>query len=209
MCNDLLRWEGSKPFMYVDTRGYVTTGIGNKLSNVQEATSLPWLHKATGLPATPPEIRIAFGQAQAKYAEFRREHPDLKKSAGADYYKDVSDLVLPAATTRDLAASRVEGFVKSLRSIFPRFDSFPTPAQRALVDMIYTLGAKGLTTKFPTVVKACKDGRFDVAAQFCHRKAHADEHRKDDARNVATRDLFKEAERLSTSLQSSNREVRL
>jgi len=205
---DLLGWEGSKPFMYADTRGFVTTGIGSKLSSAQEAAALPWRHKSTGLPATPAEIRSAFEHVQTKYTEFRLANPDAKRSAGAGYYENASDLVLPPDKVTELANSRIEDFLKSLRKLFPGFDGYPVPAQRALVDMVYTLGAKGLERKFPTVVASCRGGAFSRAAEFCHRKAQANEHRGGDARNATTRDLFIEADRLTTTVGRLAREVR-
>ena len=195
--------------MYADTRGYVTTGIGNKLSSPQEAMELPWRHKATGLPATGAEIRAAFDRVEAKYAEFRLAHPDPKKSAGAPYYERATDLVLSTAKVDELANSRIEGFLKSLQRIFPGFDAYPAPAQRALVDMVYTLGAKGLEKKFPTVVASCRAGDFTTAARFCHRKAQANEHRTGDARNELTKNQFLEAARLAASVQTVKREIRL
>jgi GH24 family phage-related lysozyme (muramidase) len=207
--HELLGWEGNKPFMYVDTRGYVTTGIGNKLSSGEEAMKLPWRHKATGLPATPAEIRTAFEHVQAKYAEFRLAHPDGNKSAGADHYEHATDLVLPPGKADELANSRIEGFVQSLRKLFPGFDAYPAPAQHALVDMIYTLGPKGLEKKFPTVVASCRAGDFTTAAKFCHRKAQANEHRAGDVRNAVTRSQFLEAARLAGTVQMVKREIRL
>jgi hypothetical protein len=74
--------------------------------------------------------------------------------------------------------------------------------------MAYTLGVRGLERKFPTVVAACKNGDFSTAAAFCHRKARGNEHRKGDARNVATKNLFLEAANLTTSVRTLTREVR-
>ena len=48
---DLTRWEGEHRCMYVDTRGFVTTGIGHLLKNVDQALTLPWHHSGTGRPA--------------------------------------------------------------------------------------------------------------------------------------------------------------
>jgi GH24 family phage-related lysozyme (muramidase) len=206
---DLVGWEGNKPFMYVDTRGYVTTGIGNKLSSAQEALALPWRHKGTGLPATSAEIRAAFEHVQQKYAAFRTAHPDAEKLPGARYYEHATDLVLPPGKANELANSRIEDFLQSLRKLLPGFDAYPAPAQRALVDMIYTLGPKGLEKKFPTVVASCRAGDFMTAARFCHRKAKAGEQREGDARNELTKNQFLEAARLAGTVQTVRREIRL
>jgi len=207
--DDLLRWEGNKPFMYLCSAGYVTTGIGNKLANAQEAIALPWQHRATGLPATPAEIRTAFERVAAMTTEFRREDPKAPNPFSAKHYQKASDLVLPDGVANQLAIDRLEkDFLKGLRELFPGFDAYPQPAQRALVDMAYTLGVRGLEKKFPTVVKACREGDFRVAAKSCHRMVKANEGRKGDERNVATRNLLLEAARLTSSVQTLAREVR-
>ena len=207
--DDLLRWEGNKPFMYLCSGGYVTTGIGNKLANAQEAIALPWQHKATGLPATPAEIRTAFERVQAMTAEFRREDPHATNPFSARHYEKVSDLVLPDGAANQLAADRLEkDFLKGLRGLFPGFDAYPQPAQRALVDMAYTLGVSGLETKFPRFVKACREGKFADAAEHSDRKLKANRGRTGDERNVATRNLLLEAARLTSSVQTLAREVR-
>ena len=207
--DDLLRWEGNKPFMYLCSAGYVTTGIGNKLANAQEAIALPWQHKATGLPATPPEIRTAFERVQTMTSEFRREDAKAHNPFGPQHYEKVSDLVLPDGAASQLAVDRLEkDFLKGLRGLFPGFDGYPQPAQRALVDMAYTLGVRGLETKFPSFVAACRDGNFAEAAEQSERKLKANGGRKGDARNVATRNLLLEAARLTSSVQTLAREVR-
>ncbi len=207
--DDLLRWEGNKPFMYLCPAGYVTTGIGNKLANAQEAIALPWQHRATGLPATPAEIRTAFERLQAMTSEFRRVDPKAPNPFGAHHYEKASDLVLPDGAANQLASDRLEkDFLKGLRALFPAFDAYPQPAQRALVDMAYTLGVRGLETKFPRFVAACREGKFAVAAEHSDRKLKANGGRKGDARNVATRDLLLEAARLRSSVQTLAREVR-
>jgi GH24 family phage-related lysozyme (muramidase) len=208
LCAELLRWEGSKPFMYADTRGHVTTGIGTKLAGVGDAVALPWQHRNTGLPATPAEIQCAFERVQARFDDFRRANPDPKESAAAGYYAKTTDLVLPPEAVTALASSRIEGFLKSLRRLFPGFDGYPIAAQRALVDMTYTLGAKGLQQKFPTLVAACRSGDFAAAARHCHRKVLANEHRPGDARNVITSGLFAEAARLTATIGTLTSEVR-
>src|SRR5262245_20061809 len=42
---DLKGWEGEHPNLYVDTRGFVTTGIGQLLKTADDAAKLPWLHR--------------------------------------------------------------------------------------------------------------------------------------------------------------------
>jgi GH24 family phage-related lysozyme (muramidase) len=200
----LRQWEGEVSFMYVDTRGYVTTGIGHLLKSSSDAEKLPWRHSTTGQPATPAEIRCAFERLSHVAADYKREHPDAKglplKTA-----ERVSDLVLPDGYATKLAATRVNGeFLKGLRHLFPAFDSFPMPAQRALVDMSYSLGVGGIEHKFPKLVAACREPIPDFAT------AAAESHRSSsrESRNRATNQLFLEAARLTQSIQVLPREIR-
>jgi GH24 family phage-related lysozyme (muramidase) len=206
---DLLRWEGDKSFMYLDTRGYVTTGIGNKLGSVAAALELPWQHKETGRPATPAEIGGAFERVRGLTSKYAAKHPDGKNPFSATHYEEKSDLVLGPGAARELAAHRLETeFLPGLRAALPGFDHYPLPAQRALVDMAYTLGVNGLETKFPNMIAACKAGDFERAAEQCHRRAQSNEHRHGDERNIATRNLFLEAAQLNASLHLVTKDLR-
>jgi GH24 family phage-related lysozyme (muramidase) len=176
LCAELIKWEGYRRHMYLDSHGKVATGIGHALPSAAAALALPWCHKATGLRATRTEIRTAFEGVLAHGKENR-----------APAYQQTSDLVLPPGFAIELATARVEReFLPGLRRLFPHFDGYPLPAQRALVDMAYTLGLGGLG-KFRNLAAACGRGDFTTAADHCHRWASRA------PRNKATRNLFLEA----------------
>jgi GH24 family phage-related lysozyme (muramidase) len=199
---DLHRWEGAHRFMYVDTRGYVTTGIGHLLKNADAALALPWQHKATGRLATGAEVRAVFGRVCEKWADYKRENPN-GKGMSAPKFEPVSDLVLPDGLATKLARDRLQGeFLPKLKDLFPSFDRYPIPAQRALVDMAYNLGVDGLRKKFPTFVAACRDGNFALAAKDSERSSSRKE------RNDATRSLLLEAAQLNAAVRTLAREVR-
>ena len=188
---DLSRWEGSTRHMYVDTRGHVTTGIGHLLRDANAAMALPWLHRATGTPAMPAEIRAVFERVAAQPAG---QH--------ANHYERLSDLVLPPNLPRDLAAARLQHeFLPGIRRLCPGFDGYPQPAQRALVDMAYNLGVGGLG-RFTNMLRACERGDFAAAGAECHRRSCRDD------RNEATRELFLAAGHLMNAMQALLHEVR-
>ena len=190
-------------FMYVDTRGYVTTGIGYLLKNAQAASALPWYHKATGRPATSAEVKAAFDHLRDIWADHRLRNPH-GRGIGASHFEDKTDLILPEGHATRLAMDRLrDEFLPRLRRLLPKFDRYPLPAQRALVDMAYNLGVGKLGKKFPAFIKACRDGNFALAADESRRSSSRKE------RNDETRDLFLEAARLNVTIQALNREVRL
>jgi type VI secretion system secreted protein VgrG len=183
LCTELIRWEGGCQHLYVDTYGNVATAVGHRLPNANAAIALPWRHRGTGVSATPSEIRAAFEQVRA-------QGPGLKSIA----YRFASDLVLAAGVAVDLAVTRVQREVlPGLRRLCPTFDRYPLPAQRALVDMAYDLGTRGLA-KFRNLIAACKRGDFATAAEHCHRRTTRG------IRNAATRNLFREAADLTASV---------
>ena len=162
--------------MYVDRRGVVATGLGHALPTADAAIALPWCHRATGLPATPTEIRVAFTRVRAL-------GPRQKTLA----YRLAADLVLPAGVAGELAIARIERDVlPRLRRLCRNFDSYPLAARRALVEMAGDLGLSALA-KFHMLIAACSQRDFSTAAEHCHR------HGSRKTRNAAMRILFLEA----------------
>ena len=165
--------------MYVDWRGEVRTGIGLVLRDARAALALPWRHRRTGSPATAAEVRAAFEQVRAQ----RAGHV-------APAHQRASDLVLPAGYAALLVIRRLEReLLPALRRLFPRFEHYPLPAQRALVEMANNLGVGGLR-RFFNLIAACNRGDFAAAADHCHRRTIGV------ARNTATRALFRKAANL-------------
>jgi GH24 family phage-related lysozyme (muramidase) len=156
--DDIVVHEGKFPFMYIDTRGYVTVGVGNLVASAATAVSLPFVQRNTGTPATAAQKIVAFNRIRGKPAARR-----------ARYYKAFTKLDLPDASIKTLALSRLRTeFLPGLRGIFPRFDEFPLPARRALVDMAYNLGVTGLK-KFTHLVRSANAQHWAAAARECHR----------------------------------------
>ena len=59
------QWEGYLPYMYLDVRGLVTTGMGNLIDPISLATALPW-QRADGSPASQSEIVAAWQAVKAR-----------------------------------------------------------------------------------------------------------------------------------------------
>jgi GH24 family phage-related lysozyme (muramidase) len=199
---DIRGWEGEHPFMYVDTRGHVTTGIGHLLENAEAALKLPWHDRATGQPATPAQVRSAFDRMREIWSAYKASHPKGKGIAATNF-ADKSDLALPRGVPTKLATDRLrEEFLPKLQRLFPGWGGYPMPAQRALVDMAYNLGVGKLEDKFPRLLEACWRGDFATAAKECDRSSSRQE------RNEATRSLFLEAASLNAVVRGLPKEVR-
>lgn len=153
---DLEKWEGLITWPYLDTKGLVTVGIGNMIPTVDRAFLIPWTTTG-GRRATVPEIRAAWAKLKA-----------AKPAMGSRAYLAITPLRISRSFARELARRRVENeFVPALRQLYPAFDSFPSSAKAALLDMIYSLGKAGLA-KYNTLAVALNvrrvNGRPDFSA---------------------------------------------
>lgn len=141
----LLRFENNIHWMYKDSNGYVTVGIGHLIMNATDAESLPFYNRDTGKPATKLEIDAAFNAVNAAL-------PGLNASK----YENLSNLSLGDADIQDILSDQLEGFTEKLNAWFPDYENYPAKARAALLDMAYNPGNKGLLRGWPRLVNATK-----------------------------------------------------
>jgi GH24 family phage-related lysozyme (muramidase) len=155
-----VKWEGNYPYMYLDSRGIVTVGIGHALAKKGNAQSLPF--ERIGIDATWEEIGQAFDEI-SKESQSQKAAP--KK---AERFADKTSLNL----VQDSIDSILYGdYLKSLNHlliVFPDFSNFPFQAQLALLDMNFNLGDGGFNG-YKDLISAVKNKHWDIAALECHR----------------------------------------
>lgn len=161
-CADL---EGTVPWMYLDSRGNVTAGIGLLLPNVAAAQALPWWTPALTRAATELEISLEF-------ARVRNLAPGLKPDA---YRNNVLSPLLRGVDIDAMLANELGGFIAELVAAFLSFWNWPQGAQLGALDMIYNLGAAGLLGSeikegFPKWVDAATREDWPVCAEQCVRE---------------------------------------
>lgn len=167
-------FEGETDFMYLDTEGRVTVGIGFMMPNEEAAVSFPFLDFDDN-PAS----------AEQKRAEWRKINA-LAKGHVASWYEDSTELYLPDDFISSHLRTLFAVNFTELNRIFPEYGDYPSAARIALQDMIYNLGM----TKFNNFVKlkaAVNRRDWEAAAGESHRKI------RDESRNDAVRDLFLKA----------------
>lgn len=185
---NLVRWEGRIQWLYRDSLGYPTVGIGNLVKTVADSEELPWRvadGAGSGL-ATNEAVRDDYARVQSLPPSLK---PVRYRVANGLY---LSDEEIDSRCVRRLR----EEFIPALIRIFPAFESFPFPAREALVDMIYGLGegreptadkpAKGLRM-FRVMRQCCEERDWEGAARSCNVRTRRDE------RNEWVRGKFREA----------------
>lgn len=155
--------EGRVPYIYADTRGNPTVGIGHLLREPCDAMRLPFCRK-DGTPATQAEIGSAYGLVRST-----RTPCQLVCLSGP---------AIDAIFAADL--------LEKARLLYRNFgnESIPRPAVLALFDMAFNLGG---FYSFPKLRLAVLTGDWKLAAAESHREGIAER------RNMSTRKLFLEA----------------
>lgn len=150
-------FEGSVAYMYQDTVGLVTVGVGQMIPSVNIAKTYPFL-TTTGANASTLEIESDYKRVEALSAG----HPHK-------YYWTKDALVLAGEAIQTMLMKRLKEFDKELRGHYLKYDTYPEPVKLALLDMIYNLGPTRLFGEFKHFGKAVNAQHWKSAAAKCHR----------------------------------------
>jgi GH24 family phage-related lysozyme (muramidase) len=170
----LKEFEGCVPWMYRDTVGKITVGVGLMLPDAKAAEALPFF--AGTRTATPEEIAAEFSRVDA-----------MAMGHASSFYRIAISLELTEQTIDAKLNVVLRGFEDDLRTQFPHYDVMPDGVKMALLDMIYNLGPVGLFRGFPHLMAAVETGAWAQAAAHCMRRGPSAE------RNSWTREQFLEA----------------
>ena len=150
-------FEGIVPWMYLDTRGYVTVGVGEMLATAARAQLLGFLD-VNNQPATANAILADYTRVSA-----------LAPAKVAAFYRATDSPSLPHPQIDSLLMEHVKFFDDQLSQQFSAYASFPDPAKLGLLDMICNLGATGLFKGFPTFMGYVQQQDWANAASQCYR----------------------------------------
>jgi GH24 family phage-related lysozyme (muramidase) len=164
-------FEGCVPWMYLDTVGKVTVGVGLMLPTAAAACALAFTTPEGS--ATPELIAADFNRVLAL--------PRGKLSA---FYRSPTSPELPQPIIDAELLSVLTSFEATLRTHLPHYDALPYPVKLALLDMAYNLGPGGLLTGYPHLIHDVETGAWAQAAAACLRRGPSP------ARNAWTQQQF-------------------
>ncbi len=194
---NISRWEDVLMYMYQDVKGYVTCGAGFLLklesSSVTGRFYDAWWNHTEERSATSDEVR-------ADYRRVARMSSGMRASFYQAKGPPMIELLPEWVEAEEIRM--LEEMIPRLVELMPGFESFPSPAQEAIVDIAWnagigapataTHGATGLHAFGGHMIPACNQSDWATAANACHRKPPT----RDD-RNAWTAAKFIEA--MSTS----------
>lgn len=142
--------EGRVNHMYLDWKGWVSTGIGNKIDETEQenspandverakslglANELRWLHE-NGEEATPDEVAADWDAVKARLDLAPQGHRAFKPLTSL--HIEDSDIDRHVEKVLD----RMEAYLVGQRPEFVDFESWPANAQLATLSMCWALGA--------------------------------------------------------------------
>jgi GH24 family phage-related lysozyme (muramidase) len=151
--------EGRVPYMYLDSVGLVTVGVGRMLSSMEDAQSLPFVTRGTNVPAGPATIGLEWQTIKQQ-----------EKDRIASYYEQFTMLDLPSSAIDAELAKDIEEFSAALRQRFPGFNLYPDSVQLGIIDMAYSMGAHELFRDYPKFCAAVDSQDWPVCAAECSRE---------------------------------------
>ena len=177
-------YEGTVEHMYLDTKGYVTVGIGHLLKDVVSAQALNFVHQADeNKKAIKEEIKTDFEEVKKQ-----------TKGKLASSYKKHTKLKLKQADIDKLTNKHIETFESELKNIYgsTEFAGYPSEVRLALFDMIFNLGMSTLKNKFKNFNKHIKAKSWASAAKESNRPDVSK------ARNKYVKDLLDKTAKAAT-----------
>ncbi len=152
-----MEFEGVIPHMYLDTKGYVTVGVGFLINTVSKATQYAFVKRGTATRASRAEIEADW-KAVNKMA----------KGMVASRYKSSTKFDLPMNVINAKFDTIFRQHVTYAKEYLSSFDKQPDACKEALADMAYNLGGGGLK-KYKKLKKAIEAGDWAEAAKQSHR----------------------------------------
>jgi GH24 family phage-related lysozyme (muramidase) len=154
------KFEGYLPYMYLDIKGLVTTGMGNLIDPIGAALELPW-RRPDGSLATESEVRAAWNLVKARI--------DLAPKYGTAF-AGLTTLRLDKAGIEQLIARKLRENEAYLRRRFPDYERWPADAQLGLHSMAWAMGPGFHFPDFDAAVNRPRPD-FDAAARASHMDA--------------------------------------
>lgn len=170
-------YENKIEYMYLDTRGFVTVGVGHMMATAEDAKKIAFVKAASGSPATKKEIEDEYALIKSK--PFGMSYPARK-------FKPFTKLKLTDATINEITNKHIASFESELKQIYgaTEFNTHPENVKLALFDMIFNLGMPKLKSGYPKFNKYIKAKDYKNAATESNRKGIAAE------RNLYVKDLL-------------------
>lgn len=158
--------EGYKDYIYIDSEGYISTGVGANIDNKADFMKLDW--RIGDRLATNIEKETAYNDfVKLKHL----------KNYKAETFKKQSNLRLSEETINSLLENHLRKDLRALREGIDGFDDFPLELQEVLLDIRFNTGNLA-RSNWPKLRKALDEKNLTEILNNIHRKKISDERNK-------------------------------
>lgn len=158
--------EGYVNWLYCDIVALPTTGVGFMIPSPVAMAEYGFIDRHTGDIATAVEKELEWKVIKKLGLEALARDPE--KMPSAQWYRPYTTLDLPNAEIDRLLAEKLGQFDAGLAKLFDL--NIPDDAHLGLLDMAYSMGITGLTSKYPRFCAAFRLRDWATCAAECARK---------------------------------------
>ena len=167
----LIKYERSIPYLYQDSIGQVTIGVGHLVDMEAKAVALKLCRRSDQNPATADEKKAAWHAVKNENRHYVDVRDHKHHVYGAKHYETSSALYMKEVDIDALTEAHIVEFHRYLKRAFSRsngyladFDDMPDNVRLALFDMMFNMGPTRFPKNWPTFVEALKAGNWSEAA---------------------------------------------
>jgi GH24 family phage-related lysozyme (muramidase) len=191
----LIKFEKSVPYLYQDSIGQMTIGVGHLVEPEIKVVPLKLYRRSDQKLATVEEKKAAWQAVKKENRRYTGQKDHKQHVYGAGHYEKLSSLFMKDADVDVLTEDHIVEFHGYLRRAFTRqngylteFDDMPENARLALFDMMFNMGPTRFPRPWHQFVAALKRGDWQKAATQSNRPQVNAE------RNAYVRDLLSSVE---------------
>ena len=137
MWSNIKEYEGVEYHPYLDTKGYITTGGGTNINNLNDFMKVNFT--VNGYPATDAQKLVGYNILNNMSKETDSNGNYLYANNKAGFFKDKTNLQLSEQDAYNMAQNHMRNDLAHVRNQFSDFDSFPNPLKEVLLDIQYNV----------------------------------------------------------------------
>ena len=138
MWSNIKEYEGVKYHPYLDTKGYITTGGGANINNLNDFMKVNFT--VNGNLATDAQKLAGYNKLRDLSNQKDIYGNYLNRNKSADSFFDKTNLQISEQDAYNMAQNHMRNDLAYVRNQFSDFDTFPNPLKEVLLDIQYNTG---------------------------------------------------------------------
>ncbi|MBP5398911.1 MAG: hypothetical protein J6Y53_00650 [Alphaproteobacteria bacterium] len=168
MWNNIKTYENVKYHPYLDSKGYITTGGGANINNLNDFMKVNFM--INGYPATDMQKLAAYNKLKELSNRKDVYGNYVNRNRTADSFFDDTNLQISEKDAYNMAKDHMINDLAYVRKEFANFDSFPNPLKEVLLDIQYNVKGGLNKQNWPNLYNAINNRDVNGIINNVHRK---------------------------------------